>query len=224
MTGSEELAAELRDAFPAVRALSAAELGGVVADSTRILAPAGTVVLRPGDPCETFLLVLGGDVRVHAVSASGRDITLYHVERGEMCALAALSAHTGQAFPAFAEVTSDADVLAVPARVVSRRLDAEEDWRRFAFRATWERFDSLLTLIDDVVFSDVPARLADVMLTQQADGVVRATHERLASEIGSSREVVSRTLKLWERQGIVTLGRGRIHVLSLPRLAALSVR
>ncbi len=180
---------------------------------------AGKVVMQPGDPCHQIPFVLTGELRVHRTSASGRDLTLYRILPGESCSLTALRILSGLPFSAHVTTSEDTTLLSVPSRVFTQLYDDQPAWRGYFLRLLSYRVGDLMELIDGVLFTDLPTRLADVLLTRQESGVVRATHEQLAAEIGSSREVVSRALKAWERQGTVALSRGQVAIVSPQALA-----
>lgn len=210
----DRLVGLLRTRFPVVRDLSDDSFRRL-AESARIVElGADDSLLQPGQQCTSATLVAEGAVRVHMASRSGRDLTLYRVQAGGMCALSVLCVQTTQSFPAHADALCPTVGIAVPGPTFRALLGNEPAWRSYAFGSMWNRVDDLITRIDDVTFSGVPARLARWLLDEQRDGVVEVTHERLAAEIGSSREVVSRLLGRWERADLVALARGRITILS----------
>jgi CRP/FNR family transcriptional regulator len=201
-----------RDAFPVLRALSP-EGFDLLARAGRLTAfTAGQELLRAGDHCDAIALVLAGEIRVHKTSETGRDLTLYRLFPGQTCVLTANCMLSKTAFPACATVTEDTSALLVSHQTFDHLFAAEERWRDFIFQATSQRLTDLLELIDEVLFTDLPARLADALLTQQQAGEVHLTHEQIAAEVGSSREAVSRILKGWEKRGMVTLARGKVAI------------
>lgn len=210
----ERISALLRTRVAVVGELSEASIRLLDSTVRPVHLRADAALLHPGDPCGFATVVLDGTVRVHTTSRSGRDLTLYRVGPGGMCALSALCVQTAQPFPAYADATDPTIGIAVPQRTFRALLDSEPAWRGYVFGAMWNRVDSLIERIDDVAFSALPDRLARMLIERNVDGVVDLTHERLAAEVGSSREVVSRMLGRWERAGIVALGRGRITIVS----------
>ncbi|KAA5605625.1 Crp/Fnr family transcriptional regulator [Roseospira marina] len=174
---------------------------------------AGSVLFRDGDACESFTLVLEGRVRVQKVSETGRQIVLYRVEPGQTCVLTtnALLA----ALPYGAEGVTETDVAAAVLSVgpFQALLATSAVFRRFVFSAYATRIGDLLMLIDEVAFGRIDMRLAQLLLTRaDASGIVVATHQDLAIELGSAREVISRQIKDFERRGWVTAARGHVMV------------
>jgi CRP/FNR family transcriptional regulator len=191
--------------------------------ATQTFAP-GQAIMQPGDDPHQIAFVIAGQLRVHKISASGRDLTLYRMEPGQACVLTALSMLTGMPFTAHVTASEPTTIVSVPRRAFDRLYADQPAWRRYVLSLLSDRVGELLELIDAVLFTDLPTRLADVLVTQQHARVVHATHEQLAAEIGSSREVVSRVLKAWENQGTVSLSRGQVTIQSLDSLRRFLVR
>jgi CRP/FNR family transcriptional regulator len=198
-----------------------ATLGALEPDARRLLersvrpatVPAGTVMFRDGDACEAFSLILDGQVRVQKVSESGRQIVLYRVEPGQTCVLTtnALLAALPYGAEGVAETHVNAAVL--PSGAFHELLAVSGTFRRFVFSAYATRIGDLLMLIDEVAFGRIDARLSHLLLTRaDASGIVVATHQDLAIELGTAREVISRQIKEFERRGWVTAARGQVMV------------
>ncbi|MCA1755473.1 MAG: Crp/Fnr family transcriptional regulator [Spirochaeta sp.] len=180
----------------------------------------GEVLYRDGDECTHLPLVVSGELLLTKYGESGRSITLYRVEEGESCILSTLSILNAELFPAEATARSPSTLLLVPAQVVRQLVDRDVQWRQFVFATYHRRLSGLIALIEEVVFGKLDLRLAELLVetAREHGNIVRTTHQKLAEELGSSREVVSRLLKDWERQGIVRLGRGEISIEDLDRL------
>lgn len=181
---------------------------------------AGQFVAMEGDACRALPLVLDGQARVYKMGARGREITLYRIAPGESCILTASCILGDRSFPAFARADHDVAMALVPAGTVRRWMDRHPAWRSFVFQLIAQRLTAVIETVDAVTFQRLDARLAAYLL-RQADAsevdasevdAVRATHEAIALELGSSRAVISRQLKTFEREGLVTLGRGVITV------------
>jgi CRP/FNR family transcriptional regulator len=170
--------------------------------------------MRPSDECHQIPLVVSGELRVFKISESGRELTLYRIHPGHTCVLTALSILAGVPFTVHAVATKPTAALLLPRRTFNWLYYNQPVWHRYILEVLSTRVSDLLALIDSVIFTGLPARLADTLLTNQESGVVQATHEQLAAEVGSSREVVSRLLKSWEQQGTVSLSRGSITITS----------
>jgi len=193
----------------------------LAATGRRVAIPVGTVLFRPGEACDRWLLVLSGSVRVTRTDRAGRTLLLYRVGPGETCILTTTGLIEGVAYDAEAVAETAVEVLAVPGEAFLRLLAEEPRFRRFAFAAYARRIASLMALVEELAFDELGARLARRLLALAGtDGVVSATHERLAEDLATAREVVSRRLKAFERSGFVRLARGRIAVTDRAGLAA----
>lgn len=212
----------LMDRFPALRDLEC-EARRVLEDGARpATLAAGTQLFLDGDPCTAFTLILDGAVRVQKVSESGRRIVLYRVEPGQTCVLTTNALMAAIPYGAEGLAETDLAVAIVPHGTFQRLLAGSDVFRRFVFSAYATRISDLLLLIEEVAFARIDARLAHLLLTRADDsGEVRATHHALATELGSAREVISRQLKEFERQGWVSAARGRVLVRDGAALARL---
>jgi CRP/FNR family transcriptional regulator len=175
---------------------------------------AGAVLFRPGDGCAGLLVVTSGAVRVQLVSETGRQITLYRVESDVACVLSTQCLLTGGTYPA--EGVAETDVSGFLLRVgdVQRLIQDNAAFRGWLFGAYGTRLADLVLLVEDLLETNIDRRLAQHMVeTADAAGLVKRTHQAIAAELGTAREVVSRHLKDFERRGAVALGRGAIVVL-----------
>ncbi|MEI4486744.1 Crp/Fnr family transcriptional regulator [Frigidibacter sp. MR17.14] len=173
--------------------------------------PEGTRLFGPGQAPSAMLLLLSGAVRVQQTAENGREILLYRVQAGESCVLttACLLAYEDYTAEGLAETAIRAALLS--------RADFEDlivtspEFRRFVFAAYSHRITDLFTVIEEIAFRRMDLRLAS-LLTHRADagGEIRATHQALAAELGTAREVVSRTLQDFARRGWIDQSRGAV--------------
>jgi CRP/FNR family transcriptional regulator len=180
----------------------------------------GKILYRDGDACTHLPLVISGELILTKHGESGRAITLYRVEDGESCILSTLSIINDEAFPAEAASRGPSTLLLVPAGILRQLIDRDDSWRNYVFSIYHRRLSGLIRLIEEVVFGKLDLRLAERLLERAAgDGlIVHTSHQELAEELGSSREVVSRLLKDWERRGLVELRRGHVDIQDHRRL------
>lgn len=206
------------------------QFGGLESDAARALRagarlatyPVGTVLFREGEPCDNFLLLLQGRIRVQKVSAAGREIVLYRVESGESCILTTSCLMAGEAYSAEGVAETEVRAAIVGDALFHDILGRSTVFRRFVFGACGQRLAGLLCLLQEVAFGRIDVRLSQILLDMsEGDGVVHTTHQALAVELGSAREVISRQLKDFERKGWVRLGRGAVAVLDPHALEAL---
>lgn len=208
----------LRDIEPEARRrlLEAASLAEV---------PAGTVVFREGGECHNYLLVLDGAVRVQKVSETGREIVLYRVESGESCILTTTCLLSQETYDAEGIAETPVRAVVLPRSVFEDLLARSAVFRHFVFASYAVRLSDLMLLIEEVAFGRIDVRLADCLMDRRGnDGAVHGTHQDLATELGTAREVVSRQLKEFERRGWVALRRGRVDILAADRLRELARR
>ncbi len=213
------------DAFPDLAALPTAERSRLTEAACPARLPAGRAVFRAGDACTRYFLVLDGAIRVRMTSPGGREIVLYRVERGQTCILTTTCLMAGQPYGAAAEAETDVAAMVLPRPAFDALLAGAPGFRTFVFAAFGDRVNGLLALIEEVAFGRVDRRLAQ-FLTEQADaeGALALTHQDIAMELGSAREVISRQLKEFERHGWVALGRGRVILRAPDALGTLARR
>lgn len=183
----------------------------------------GQVLFRPGQDCAGFVVVHGGTVKVSLTGESGREIVLYRVRPGEVCLQTFGCLINGKPYSAEGMAETDLDIELVPVAAFQQRVTDDLPFRTQLFAAVAARFADMERLVEDVALSGLEARLARVLL-RLADGagLVVATHEEIALEIGSGRAAVSRALGQLARRGLVASGRGSISILDAPALCALS--
>lgn len=176
--------------------------------------PAGRDVFVEGARVEALALLLNGQVRVYKIGASGREITLYRFGLGESCILSANAILSQASFPALATVEQDAEALLIPASLFRSWVRESDAWREFVFSLLARRLTSLMMLIEEVAFQRMDRRVAALLLERAAlHNPVTMTHQEIAAELGSSREVVSRILEDFDHAGLVHTRRGTIEIL-----------
>ncbi len=211
--------------FEGLSRLDAAVRDVLLQKSTVITVPAGTVIFGPGKSPENLLLLLKGRVRVQQVSEAGREIVLYRVEAGESCVLttACMLAHEDYSAEGVAE--TDVRAAAIPRGVFDDLVSRSVTFRDFIFHAYSRRITDLFQVIEDIAFQRVDIRLAQKLVDlARGTGRVQATHQQLAAELGTAREVISRQLGEFQRRGWIGQTRGAIDLLDIAgieRLAAL---
>lgn len=181
--------------------------------------PADQFICLEGNRCSGIPLVLGGRARVYKLSESGREITLYRVEPGESCILTASCIMSDVEFPAFAATETEVEAIVIPPAILHRWVSQYEVWSVFLWGLLASRFSEVISLVEEVAFQRVDKRTAEYLLQSAgADGRIKKTHQDIAADIGTSREVISRILKEFEHKGLITLSRGAIHAENLDEL------
>ncbi len=191
-------------------------------DVTEISAPVGTIITNTGDPCQDLIVLLRGQVRVYRPVEDGRSITLYHIGEGECCVLTTSCVLNATPFPAIAEVEKEARGVAISAEQVRQWLKTEPIWQQYIFSLLAQRMAALVSLVDALAFRNLDVRLARWLVEQShIQTVINTTHQIIAQELASSREVISRLLKEFEHDGLVLLKRGQVEIINKKRLDAL---
>ncbi|MCQ3923730.1 MAG: Crp/Fnr family transcriptional regulator [Rhodocyclaceae bacterium] len=196
------------------------KLREAVAGAAQVMTvPAGATLFDERQPCQGFPFVLAGAIRVAKVAANGRELPLYRVTPGETCIITSSCLLGNVPYNARGTTESETLLVLLPQGLFTELL-AQAPFRNFIFQLFAERMADLMRLVEEVAFRKLDQRLAALLLGKGR--VVRATHQQLADELGSVREMVSRLLKGFAEQGWVALGREQIEIrdaASLRRLA-----
>jgi CRP/FNR family transcriptional regulator, anaerobic regulatory protein len=210
------------DQFEGLKSLPPDARDALVSGSKLVRLAPGAHVFEPGQHADNLLLLLSGTVRVQQVSDTGREVFLYRVHAGESCVLTTACMLADEDYSAEGIAESDVRAVAIPRRVFDDLAGRSTVFRTFVFRAYSRRIADLFGLIDDIVFQRIDVRLAERLLELAQDGLIAATHHALAVELGTAREVISRTLGEFQRRGWVELARGEIRIASRAGLEKLS--
>ncbi|MBI5257469.1 MAG: Crp/Fnr family transcriptional regulator [Burkholderiales bacterium] len=214
------LAQRLRTLYPALDTLPADWLstaGGPRCPHVQV--SGGTVLFEEAAPCGGFPLVLAGEVRVARGAPNGRALELYRVGPGEVC-VASTSCLFGRGLLVAHGIAAVATELVVLSPTEFERWVSHEPFRRFVFGNFADRLADLMSLVEAVAFQRLDQRLASALLGRGQQ--IELTHQVLADELGTVREIVTRLLRRFERSGWIALGRQRIEVLDAPALRALA--
>lgn len=182
---------------------------------------AGQAYLRRGSEVEAFAFVVDGSLRVAKTGEGGREITLYSVGPGECCTVNVLCLLSGQPSPAQAVAETDVRAVIYTRELFRHWMETSGAFRDFVHAQLSERMVAMMTLVEEVAFQRMDRRLAGYLAERvEKSGAVELalTHEAVAADLGTAREVVSRLLKCFEHRGVVRLSRGRITVSDPERL------
>lgn len=185
--------------------------------------PKNKIISVEGDACNYFSFLLKGVIKVFKVSTSGREITLYRIDEGGSCILTASCILSGTSFPALAITEEEVEVLSIPANLFKGYISKYPVWQEYVFNLISERLADVIAIIEEIAFKQVDIRVAEKLneyITTKKNPI-EITHQELASEIGTSREVVSRILKDFEYKGICEISRGSINILDASKLLAI---
>lgn len=216
----DEIRRRVKALYPALESLSDARLDALLDAAQVFQVPAGTVMFDEKSPCQAFPMLLDGTIRVSKVGTNGRELQLYRVVPGEACILTS-SCLLGHAdYNARGVAETDLVAVALPQALFSRLLSEHPPFRDYVFGLFAERIAELMQLVEAVAFQRLDQRLAALLLGKGR--VVHVTHQALADELGSVREIVSRLLKSFAEQGLVSLGREQIEIVDPGRLRSVA--
>src|SRR5512134_3712332 len=186
--------------------------------------PAGHDVFVDGDRVDGIALLLSGVVRVYKIGETGREITLYRFGLGQSCILTANAILSQKSFPAIATVEEDAEAVMIPAKVFRDWVNRYDLWRGFVFELLSDRLATIMAVVDEVVFQRMDRRVAGLLWNQaKLRNPLRVTHQEIAAELGSSREVISRILEDFSKEALIESGRGTIEMIDFQGLESRSV-
>lgn len=198
--------------FAELRTLPADIASDLQTRSRVVHLPTGTRVFEVGQHAQNMLLLLAGSVRVQQVSDTGREVFLYRVHAGESCILTTACMLADEDYAAEGIAETDVEAVAIPRPAFDDLTGRSVQFRTFVFRAYSRRIADLFALIDDIVFQRIDVRLAERLLALEQNEVIHTTHQALAVELGTAREVISRTLGEFQRRGWVETARGEIRI------------
>lgn len=179
-----------------------------------VTVPAGTVIFGPGKAPDNLLLLLDGTVRVQQMSEQGREIVLYRVNAGESCVLTTACLLAYEDYTAEGVAETEVQAAAIPKAVFDDIIAHSPAFRNFVFSAYSRRITDLFHVIEEVAFQRMDIRMAEKIVELKGQGdQIRATHQQMAAELGTAREVVSRILSEFQRRGWISLSRGIINII-----------
>lgn len=224
MIDDKSLRHRIRDGFPILDADGPAFLERFYRSAMMGRLSVGRYICREGEECSSLGLLISGRVRVFKLAENGREITLYRIEAGDSCVLTAACIMSKTRFPALAIAETDVEVVLVPGKLVCRWMGSSEGWRQLIFGLISRRLADVISVLEEVAFHRMDERIAVYLLAQPRSGnaEIETTHQVIAAELGTSREVISRILKYFETEGWILGSRGRITVLdprALQRMA-----
>ena len=178
--------------------------------------PAGTILMRENSAVRSIPFVLKGSLKVMRTETDGREVLLYYIKPGESCIMSFLDGMNAEMSKIKVEVEEESEVLMIPIEKANNWVKEFPEWTSFIFKLYHQRFEELLDVVNELVFHKLDDRImhllkqkAIVHKTQQ----LNITHQQLADELGTTREVVSRILKQLEKTGVLELSRNKISLM-----------
>ena len=186
----------------------------------------GSFVHSRFEECLGILIVLSGQLRTYIQSEEGREVTLFRLGPGEVCTLSAACMMQEITFDIFMESIGASTLLITSASGIHRLMEENIYAENYIYRQTAERFSDVMWSMGQLLFSSFDKRLAAYLADEYVklgSDVIFTTHEQIAKNLGTAREVVSRMLKYFEKEGLVALGRGTITIKNVSGLKNLLV-
>lgn len=211
---------KLLQLFPVFQQLPAGTVDEIVRGAATRQAPSGSILFEAASPCTGFPMLLEGSVRVVKSAPNGREVQLYRITPGESCLLSSSCLLGGSAYTATGIAETAVTLLALPPALFHRLLAEYKPFRDYVFGLFSERLADLMALVEAVTFYKLDQRLASLLLGKGE--LVRTTHQSLADELGSVREMVSRLLSNFQDRGWVELGREQIRITDAAALRRLA--
>ena len=209
---NRSLEGQFLDAFPFFKGADEEIVREIVGKSSLVEIEAGTLLAREGQRCSEMSFHLSGEKRVYNTNDRGREITLYEVGGGEICIIQASCILAGQPVGVFAKALTPLRVLTVEADRFVDLIDAHPALRNFVFSSINLVLSDIIELVDEIVFRKMDSRLMDYLIKKSENDLLQATHQMIADDLGTAREVVSRLLKELERNGQVVASRNSVRL------------
>ena len=203
--------------YPALSDLNFDQIASLLRPEAILQIPGNTELFAENQPCRGFPLVLEGSIRVIKQAANGRELMLYRVKPGGSCIISSSCLLGKTQYNARGITETAIKLLVLPLPLFSSLIIQNPAFRDFVFHLYSERIANLMELVEEVAFTRLDQRLAKQLLSRP-DNVLNITHQQLANELGSVREIISRLLKGFAAQGIVGLSREQIKILDREKL------
>jgi len=201
--------------FPYFKRTSQTLVDNILSLSRCKTLPGNMLVKLEGDKCHDFVFMISGEKRIYKMGSSAREITLYEIGPGDICVLNAMCILSNTPLPANAATSSESEVLLLPAKHFLDMTGRYEEMRTFVNSRISESLVSIMTLISEITFRKMDERLKNYLIEKSENGILRRTHQQIANDLGSSREVISRLLKDFERQDLIVLSRYSVTLKNL---------
>lgn len=218
--GIQLLTESLKQHLPIWSKLNEQERQMLLENTKQIQVPANTNEFSSSD-CQGIFILLSGSMRAYMLSESGREITLFQIKQNDACVLSASCLLHQINFDIHSSVLSDCELLLIPAAFFSQLVQSNVYIENFMYQITTTRFSDVMWTIQQILFKSFDKRLASFLIEEihkSESNIVQMTHEQVAQHLGSAREVVSRMLKYFEDENILSLGRGKIVILDAVHL------
>ncbi|WP_395059472.1 Crp/Fnr family transcriptional regulator [Flavobacterium sp.] len=176
---------------------------------------AGEIIMRTGQYIKNTILVTNGSVKVYREDEHGGEFFMYYLQPGQACAISMICATKSEKSQIMAKVVEDAEIIMVPLTQMDKWMMQHRSWFEFVIETYRTRFEEVLTVIDNIAFKAMDERL-EFYLKRHQDNCscnhIKLSHQEIASDLNTSREVISRLLKKMEQRGLLNLHRNYIEI------------
>ncbi len=183
-------------------------------------------LIHEGASCIGFSLIIKGFIRVYKISDKGREVTLYKLSSGDTCYLSMSCMLSDQSYPAFAEVVEPTTIAFIPSGIFNKYIYNTVEFQNYIFTNLYSKFNEVVNVLEEVAFASIDTRIAKYLLqtSQNLNNTkfLYLTQEKIAQEVGTSREVVSRMLTDFKNKDIITSKRGKITILDFDKLSSIT--
>jgi len=188
----------------------------LIAISKIIKFKAGTIILKQGAYVKVIPLMLSGLAKVFKEeSTNGNEVLLYYIKPGESCVMSVTTLIRNEASQVKAVIEEDSEIVVIPADKALQIAKKYPKWNEFIYDLFNLKFEELLNIVEILTFSNKDTRLLEYLKKEaqlKGGNILHTTHQHIAYDLGSSREVISRLLKKLEHEGIIKLGQGTIDL------------
>jgi CRP/FNR family transcriptional regulator len=172
------------------------------------------ILLNENEQCSHVLFLLRGEIEVYKISENGKIFQLYTIKEGESCVLNLSCVLSDNTYLAYAKAITDIECVLIPSSIFLRIFKEEESLRKYVFNLISTRLIQITAKVEGIVLESLETRLQNWLLNQKSE-IIYVTHDEIANQLGSAREVISRQLKKWENDKKVILYRGKIRLINL---------
>ncbi len=206
--------------FPVLKSLPEQDRCQLFTNGQVVLLPEGQMLMQQNQQCQFIPLVLSGSLRIFKLSPNGREMTLYRIGAGDTCLVSIACQIRGEDFPALAQAEEQVKLLMLPVALYHDVMDSSIAWKDFLISSIYGHMTGIMDTLEAVAFDRMDYRLVHWLLDKVGHqaGTVHATHEAIAVELGTAREVISRLLGELKAKGVVTLGREKIEIKNVEQL------
>lgn len=176
---------------------------------------AGDVIMRTGQYIKSTALVLEGQIKIYRENQDGGEFLMYYLGPGQACAVSMICAIQSQTSEIMAIAEEDTEVLMIPVQMMDELMNKYKSWYQFVIQTYRGRFDELLSVVDNIAFHNMDERLEFYLkrhASKSGKKIMEVSHQQIADDLNSSREVISRLLKKMEQRNLVKLHRNMIEL------------